>query len=382
MADGVEAIIAGVLAAAPPGDRGPALCAKGDALVAAGEIDSALACFDRALGLDVALPAAWVGRARILSTRKRDNEAFGCIRRALDADPRCAPALVHKGHILRGRGQPEEALVAYDAALAAGAGEETRAFRALVLRTLGRADEPVPRPDPLVAKKSDPSLLLGPAIVPVTTSKRPSGRVVRTSSAPNRLPQIELDQAVFDDVRALGFAGRHVEGLRKLEPIAKRCPSSREAWTLRGQILFALAQYDAALASVERVVRLDAKDQDALRLMIKILAATHKDVRALETASTLVTLAPNDAEAHRLRADCLVGAMRHAEAVAVYEKVILLVPDDPLPWLGLGRTLRQLRRSAEARMALGKARSLAEAKGHSAIVTQIVELLARLPDEV
>jgi Flp pilus assembly protein TadD len=235
-----------------------------------------------------------------------------------------------------------------------------------------------PRPDPLVARKTAPAALLaGAGVRP--TSKRPSGRLARHSSAPRGLTQVELDLAAFDEVRALGLAGRHMEGLRKLEPIAKRCPSSREAWTLRGQILFALAQYEPALASVERVIKIDAKDQDALRLMIKILTATKKDVRALEMASLLVSLAPRDAEAHRLHADCLVGAMHHGEAVAVYEKVILLVPDDPLPWLGLGRTLRQLRRPAEARMALSKARALAEASGQADVVAQAVELLAKLP---
>lgn len=462
---GIEAIIEAVVAAAPRGQQSAALCAKGDALVAAGDLDGALACFDRALRLDVSFASAWVGRAIILSERQRDNEALACINRALDVDPRCAAALVHKGHILRGRGFHLEALGAYEAALGSGAEEDARAGRAAALQALGRTEDarptrslapapeappgrakktssrPTGRPDPraekatfreevaapsaprtsrapsappttratsatsapgapktsirpdpcaekrsftadpLVAKKSDPAVLVGPlvtrsSIPPKKSSTRPPG-----GSGAHPLSQAAMDLATLDEVRALCLASRHVEGLRKLEPIAKRCPSSREAWTLRGQILFSLKQYEPALASVERVAKLDPKDQDALKLMVMALAAMGKDVRALENAERLLALAPRDPEVHRLRAGCLVAAMRHGEAVVAYEKVIQYVPDDPSAWLALGRTLRQLRRAAEARMALTRAVSIAEDRQAADVVAQARELLAKLPSE-
>ncbi|HSO39963.1 MAG TPA: tetratricopeptide repeat protein, partial [Labilithrix sp.] len=232
--------------------------------------------------------------------------------------------------------------------------------------------------DPLVAKKSDPSVVLGPpASVP---PKRPSMKIPgATSGTPPRISQAEEDLQTLDEARSLSLAGRHVEALRKLEPVAKRSPSSREAWALRGHVLFMLKQFDAAIASAERVTRIDPTDQDALKLMVKVLAATNKDVRALETADRLLVLAPQDPEVHRLRADCLVAAMRHAEAVDEYERVIQVIPDDPFAWVALGRTLRQLRRVAEARMALTKGLSLAESNGAIDLATQARELLAKLP---
>ena len=439
MAQGVEAIIAAVLAASPRGQHAAALCAKADVLLAAGDLDTALACFDRALRIDVSFPTAWVGRAIILSARKRDNEALGCINRALDVDPRCAEALVRKGHILRGRGLHLEALGAYEAALGSSPSEEAHTGRVAMLRALGRSEAPRPasapapekrpseqpadkprtpekksgrksgridpraekpsdrllktksiarepgaekqsfRDDPLLAKKSDPAILLGgPRSSPPS---RPSQKMrrVSTSGAPVRLSQEEQDLATLDEVRALCLANRHVEALRKLEPVAKRSPGSRESWTLRAQILFALKQYDAALSSIERVTKAEPRDQDALRLMVKVLAATGKDVRALEAADRLVALAPRDAEVHRLRADCLVAAMRHVEAVVAYEKVIHYMPDEPSAWIALGRTLRQLRRVAEARMSLTKGLSLAEDKGATELAAQARDLLAKLP---
>ena len=420
MTDDVEAVIVAVLAAAPRGQQVTALCAKGDALFASGELDTALGCFDYAVRLDVSHAAGWVGRARILSRRRRDNEALGCINRALDVDPRYAAALVHKGHILHGRGLMVEALAAYETALGSGAGADAREGRAVVMAALGRSERPAaPAPaaaaaakpekrksgrisgrvdmrserksvreeaprsvrgdrksftsDPLVAKKSDPSMVLGPraSVVP----KRPSMKI----PAAARPTQAEEDLLTIDEARALSLADRHVEALRKLEPVAKRCPSSREAWSLRGHILFMLKQFDAAYASGERVTLIDPMDQDALKLMVRVLTATGKDVRALEIADRLLALAPQDPEVHRLRADCLVAAMRHGEAVISYEHVLLQIPDDPSAWVALGRTLRQLRRAGEARIALGKGLALAEAMGAADLASQARDLLAKLP---
>ena len=423
MTDDVQAVIVAVLAAAPRGQQVTALCAKGDALFASGELDTALGCFDYAVRLDVSHAAGWVGRARILSRRRRDNEALGCINRALDVDPRHADALVQKGHILHGRGLMVEALAAYEAALGSGAGADAREGRVAAMAALGRREraaapaapappaaahatpekrksgrisgrvemrserksvrEEAPKSvrgdrksftsDPLVAKKSDPSMVLGPraSLVP----KRPS----MTIPAAARLTQAEEDLLTIDEARALSLADRHVEALRKLEPVAKRCPSSREAWSLRGHILFMLKQFDAAYASGERVTRIDPTDQDALKLMVRVLTATNKDVRALETADRLLVLAPQDPEVHRLRAECLVAAMRHGEAVISYEHVLLRIPDDASAWVALGRTLRQLRRAGEARVALGKGLALAEAMGAVDLASQARDLLAKLP---
>ncbi|HSO34114.1 MAG TPA: tetratricopeptide repeat protein, partial [Labilithrix sp.] len=174
MADGVDVVIAAVLAAAPRGQHVAALCAKGEELVASGDLDTALACFDHAVRLDVSHAAAWVGRARILSRRKRDNEALGCINRALDVDPRCADALVHKGHIMYGRGLAVEALAAYEAALGSGAGPDAREGRAAAMAVLGRTDaQRLPPSAPAPAAPAP----AGPPVRAAKKSSRSSGRV-------------------------------------------------------------------------------------------------------------------------------------------------------------------------------------------------------------
>ncbi|MDB5218365.1 MAG: Tetratricopeptide 2 repeat-containing protein, partial [Myxococcaceae bacterium] len=214
--------------------------------------------------------------------------------------------------------------------------------------------------------------------------RRPSGKMSASSHAAVKIADknglTADDIATFDEVRALCLANRNVEALRKLEPIVKRCPDSREAWLLRAQILVPLNQYDAALSSVERAARLDAKDVDTAKLTVKILIAMKKDDRALAAADRVLSLVPRDPEAHRVRGDCLVVLMRQGEAVFSYEKVIHYLPDDAAAWLALGRTLRQLRRFAEARMALTKALALAKSSAPE-LVAQTNEFIAKLPPE-
>jgi Flp pilus assembly protein TadD len=94
----------------------------------------------------------------------------------------------------------------------------------------------------------------------------------------------------------------------------------------------------------------------------------------------VLTLVPRDPEAHRVRGDCLVVLMRQGEAIFSYEKVIHYLPDDAAAWLALGRTLRQLRRFAEARMALTKALALAKESAPE-LVAQTNEFIAKLPAE-
>jgi tetratricopeptide (TPR) repeat protein len=115
----VDKIIADVVARAPRGKQCDALCAKGDELFGAEDLDGALKCFDRAVQTDTRSARAWTGRARILARKNRHGESLGCIDRALDAQPGFGPAVILKADALAKLGQRDEALRCYDAALAA-----------------------------------------------------------------------------------------------------------------------------------------------------------------------------------------------------------------------------------------------------------------------
>jgi tetratricopeptide (TPR) repeat protein len=405
---------------AEPGFPG-ALVLKGDVLRKRGVRDEALACYEQALATNPGEHEAWLARAGVLYELRRMNEAKAACERFLALAPEdhreyltaCMMMKELERAIAR-EPVPREDPLSTRAMKAASPRAERKSGRlsqsALAAQTPAVSRTPTPararkksdrtagmtggggekKSVRLVAEKksvrtpSERSLEKAAEKKSIRGERRPSGKMSASSHAAVKIVDksglTAEDLAVFDEVRALCFANRNVEALRKLEPIVKRCPDAREAWFLRAHILVPLNQHDAALSSVERAARLDARDVDTAKLTVKILVAMKKDDRALAAADRVLTLVPRDPEAHRVRGDCLVVLMRQGEAVFSYEKVIHYLPDDAAAWLALGRTLRQLRRFAEARMALTKALTLAKRLAPE-LVAQTNEFIAKLPPE-
>lgn len=435
-----EEIIAKVRARNAREEQPVALCAMGEQLSHRGQIDEALACFDAALRLKAGLARGWVGRATILMRQARGPEALACIHRALEMEPGFPPALLLEGNVLQKRGAREKALACYEGATA-GDPHLVDAWlaSATVLYEFGRMSDAMIAVERFVALAPDdhPELLTAemmarelarsgakpsfrPAAVPPpapveaahvsrpgsATEAQPSRRSSRTIQAINAAiprasdavatgpvrrasspsaPRVKAahasdDATTFADIKALHLENRQVEALRKLEPIVKRCPESVEAWRLRAQILFALTQLEPALQSVEKALRLAPSDVDLARLHVNVLSKAKKDERALVAADRVVELVPEDAEAHRTRGDCLLVLMRPKDALPSYEKLVHLRPEDASAWVALGRTHRQLRRFAAARVALSKAIAVAEGAAPDAAM-QARDFLARLPVE-
>jgi tetratricopeptide (TPR) repeat protein len=390
-----------------------------------GRASEALGCLNRALEADPGFPGALVMKGHLLRKRGVRDEALACYEQALATNDGEHEAWLARAGVLYELRRMGEAKVACERFLALAPEDHGEYLTACMMikeleRAIAREPSSAPEgPTPAVSrtptpgrarKKSDrtagmngggekKSVRIAAAKKSVRTpserslvkaeksirgERRPSGKMSASSHAAVKIDDksglTADDLAIFDEVRALCLANRNVEALRKLEPVVKRCPDAREAWFLRAHILVPLNQYDAALTSVERAARLDARDVDTAKLAVKILVAMKKDDRALAAADRVLTLAPRDAEAHRVRGDCLVVLMRQAEAVFSYEKVIHYVPDDAAAWLALGRTLRQLRRFAEARMALTRALTLAE-RSAPELVAQTNEFIAKLPPE-
>ncbi len=142
MSERIEKRIAEMLAKTPRGAHGGALCDAADELLAAGDVDGALECFDRALRLDVRSTRAWTGRATVLGHRSRFGEALGCINRALDERVGYAPALILKAELLVTAGRRPEALECCLEPLAADSElPDHWVRRGRLFEELGRADD-------------------------------------------------------------------------------------------------------------------------------------------------------------------------------------------------------------------------------------------------
>ena len=396
MALAADRRIANVLARSPRSEHLSVLCALGHELLDADDLDGALACFDRALRIDLGCLAAWVGRGAALSRKNRAGEALGCLERALDREATFAPALLLKAKILEQLGCHAEASEVLERLPCLPSARKTdeeptvppptrarpsaSAMRAIRkpsprgVRRVSTPKQPLPRPSttprpiarlrrpkPLIAIEEPPPR---PATVePVATATSEHG---------------ELDPSALVVAERNIVEGRLVEALRIVEPLVGLHPQNAALWVLRGRALLALGEAVHAEKSASEALRRDPTMTAAWKLQARASLASNKHIPALDAIERAYGLVPNDGETHRIRGDVLVAADRHLEAVYAYEKAVHYRPDDAEAWLELGRTLRLLRRATAASDALDKAAGLALEAGSDEVYTEASDLLARL----
>ena len=93
------------------------LLSKGQTLLRLDQTESALACFDEALGLDPANTETLLQRGAALERLQRLNEAIECYDRAIAADSSMTMAYLHKGGVFNRLERYNEALECYEQAL-------------------------------------------------------------------------------------------------------------------------------------------------------------------------------------------------------------------------------------------------------------------------
>ena len=90
---------------------------KGAALHALGKHQDAIACCDRALGLEPRCAELWTNKGIALNDLRKYREAIACYDRALELNPRLAGVWNNKGNTLASLGRYSEAIACYDRAL-------------------------------------------------------------------------------------------------------------------------------------------------------------------------------------------------------------------------------------------------------------------------
>ena len=398
--------IADLIARQPRGEHLPGLCTLGQEHLDAGDLDGALACFDRALRIDQAYLGAWVGRSDALARKNRPGEALGCLQRALDRDATFAPALLLKASILERLGCHAEAteVLARLACLPSArkrasvpphttappveaatpsprpksSASAMRAIRKASPRALRRVSTPKqPAPRPSMTTRTLGRLRRTKSLV-ATDEPAPHAASEATLATRSAIPDLDPDLGALLDAERNIAEGRLVEALRIVEPLVKIHADTAALWVLRGLALFALGEAEHAAKSASEAVRCDPTKAAAWKLVSRCALAQKKYIPALDAIERAYGLAPADGEVHRLRGDVLVAADRHVEAMYAYEKAVHHRPDDAEAWLELGKTLRLLRRTNAASDALDKAAGLALESGSDEVYTAASDLLARL----
>lgn len=99
-----------------------------------------------------------------------------------------------------------------------------------------------------------------------------------------------------------------------------------EAYQLRAQVLWGMKQTREAMDDVERLLALDANDDQALTLKGRMLAATGKTDEAIELFRRVLTVNPFSDEAYLGLGAIYIAAEDFDAAIAVYDEAIEINP--------------------------------------------------------
>jgi tetratricopeptide (TPR) repeat protein len=206
---------------APAPDSG-AWVAKAAALARLDRHGEALACYDRALAIDLRRVDAWIGKGGALDGLDRLEEALVSYDHALAIDLRGVDAWIGKGDALNRVNRLEEALACYDHALAIDPrSPRASANKGGALNRLGRHDEAL--------ACCERALALDPTNADAWINK---------GDALNRLDRLEEALVGYDHALA----------------IDQRSP---RAWANKGDALNGLKRHAEALACCDRALAID-----------------------------------------------------------------------------------------------------------------------------
>jgi tetratricopeptide (TPR) repeat protein len=198
---------------------------KGNILRDLGEVEQALACYDKALAIQPNYHFAWNGKGVTLFSLDRTEEALACLNHALELDPNYHHAWNVKGSVLRKLNQTAGALRCYEKAL-----EIQPNFlaawnnRGNILRELNRLEEALACFEQALALDAKESA------------------------------------AWYGKGNVLSDLHRYQEALQCYNQALELHPEDALSWTAKGNILKELGEWEAAIASYERGIHFQPAD--------------------------------------------------------------------------------------------------------------------------
>lgn len=281
------ASLEGALAIAP--EDLDALAAKGECLIRLGRFEESIEVFDAALAISP--EHAWVlaRKGAALFLANRPEEALAALDKSLSVQPDDAWALAQRGEVLLILGRYKEALVDLDEALALRpANVWTLKRRGETLRMLGRYSEALSELDKVLSDAPDDTW----ALASKGETLRMLGRAAEAEEILHRV--LKLEPGYLFAEMALGSAlldqGREQEALRVFKDILEHDSTSFGA--LEG-IVFAyqrLDDMDRGLAAVRQLLELKPEHAWAHGVhgnMLWLIADYQAAARELEKATEL-----------------------------------------------------------------------------------------------
>jgi superkiller protein 3 len=311
----------------------------GIALNAKGQVDEAIACSRKAIALDPKLAGAYSNMGLTLLEKGQVDEAIANCRKAVAVDPKCVEAHHNLGKALYHKGQLDEAIASFRTAIAL----DPKAFRAhsglgAVLREKGQLEEAIA--SCRTAIELDPNF--GSAHMHLGNALRDKGQLDEAIASCKKAIQLDPKDAMAHNNLgiALQYKGQLDEAIASHRKAVELDPKLALAHLNLGGALYGKGLVDEAIASYKKALALDPK----LAAVHNNLGAALSDKGQLDDAiacyQKALALDPNYASAHSNLGIALQARGQLDEAIACYQKAITLDPKHANAHNNLGSALK------------------------------------------
>jgi len=354
---------------------------RGNALLGLGKYPEGCQLFDRAIQSDQSFAPSYLGRARCEYSAGRTDAAVASAKQATTLDPRRLESWYLLGDLYRAIQRPDDALAAYDHALAIKAQDfDAIAYKAMTLLSINRVKEAEAeikrlnslRPQAVLAKylkaylyyqekknneavnllqevlKDNPdnpqaNLLYG------TINYALKNDEIALSSFNRVLSTTELPEARLLLAATQLRMGANADVVKTLEPLlAQR--NNAKAYLLAGQATLNLGETDRGMAYLNQASTLAPKDT-VIRSTLAQNQLLSGDQQGIQGLESVITANPDDSQAYLLLATSQVGKADFKGALATLQKMAAAQPTNALPSVLMGRIYLMQRNPDAARKA-------------------------------
>jgi len=269
----------------------PLLALRGDALLDQNKPAEAQQAYTQALQLQPANGAALIGLARHALAEKDTAQAERYAAEAVTKDPQNPETWLFKGSMLRGADKPDEALAAFDKAIALKPSERTAYIeKAYIEISQGKFD--AARADIAAARKNAPESLL-----------------------------VTYVQALLDYSQ-----GKHAQALESLQKVLKGAPEHMPSILLAGAVELNLGSNRQAEQHLRKYLESHPENVYARKLLAQTLLNNAQPADAAATLAPALKEASDDPQLLALAGQSYMQVRNFDKATAYFEKASALAP--------------------------------------------------------
>ncbi len=282
---------------------------RGQAQTELQQFAEAEAEFLNAQNLNAGATGPLAGLMRLAMLQYRFDEAQGYLDRLILIDPNSIVRWTLTGDLRNAEGKAAAALTAYENAVLLAPGRaDLKLYRAALYFDLGRTEEARDDIEAVLAK------------------------IPRHPNA-HYLKGLVLDR--------LGQSGEARQALEEAGEVLTALPedflnTNRHLLLLKGQVFYALGQYETAYDSLEKFSSLSPRDVAGAKLLASSLLALGNAVRARDVLEPLIGIVPGDGDFYFLLGAAYMELGGYERGISYYEQAVALDPQSSSAAMRLG----------------------------------------------